>query len=215
VKIDSIEPILLIICGVFIALTLIAILRLTKRPVGALITLLIFAPLSVGMVVFTQDVYSYRNLAEEQSVARVFISLMDDDGHYDVTLDMPGNETRHFMLMGDQWRLEGRVLRWRLPVAQIGITNLVRLERLSNRFAVPEESNIHIDYSLPNKAFVDTWPILQKARFLLEWVDAEYGNGVFAPLTDGAAYGIYLGRSGMFLRAENPIAIKALQDWSA
>ncbi|MBD2859887.1 hypothetical protein IB286_12830 [Spongiibacter sp. KMU-158] len=219
----SLEQILLIASGISVVFATFALLSLLRRPKFSGVVLLVFAPLSVGFVILTQDVFSYRNLADEQRVARVIVTLDDADGvvqafpRYTLSLSVPEQETRHFTLLGDQWQLEGRVLRWDLPFARLGVTNLVKLERLSNRYQninfQRQEDKIY--YAITSTSLVDTWPILRKAEFLKEWVEVDYGNAVFAPLTDGAAYGVFLGRSGLFIRPDNPIASKSLKDWSA
>ncbi len=217
----SIEQGLLIVSVGSVFITLGLMVSLFKRPLFSFVFLLVFLPTSAGLIVLTQDVYSYRNLAEEQKIARVVITQRQKSSqkptHYNLNLIIPDQGSLNFAMLGDQWQLEARVLRWNLTFARLGVANLIRLDRLSNRFSDIEDqrSQEKLYYRIPNAAIWDTWPVLQHAEFLRKWVEVDYGNAVYAPLRDGAAYNIYLGRSGLFLQPENPIAKEALQDWSS
>ncbi|WP_146047841.1 cation/multidrug efflux pump [Zhongshania marina] len=166
-------------------------------------------------VIVTKDVYSYRHLADEQLVARVFIAGKEKQ-QYIVSVDTANEEPMQtFLLMGDQWQLDSRVIRWALPVARLGFDNLFRLERLTGRYqSIEEERNLTRTVYLINLSEpVDIWTWLRRSEFFHKWVEADYGNAVFAPMVDGAQFNVYLGRSGLFIRAENPIAVKALGNW--
>ena len=101
----------------------------------------------------------------------------------------------------------------RVSLGKLGLNNLVRLERLSSRYRDPadEAQQLRSVYPLQGGEWVDSWQLLRGQPFIWDWVEVDFGSGVYAPLVDGALYGVYLGRSGMFIKPENPIAINALQ----
>ncbi|MBO6752394.1 MULTISPECIES: hypothetical protein [Spongiibacter] len=211
----DLDSLLLALCGVSLGLTLLLLLLLRRRPLGATLALLLVAPLTGGVVFLSQDLLAYRNLAEEQRVATVFVAEDPAKGFLiHVNTDdqqLALDATMH----GDEWRLDARVLRWDAALGKLGLNNLVRLERLSSRYRDPadEAQQLRSVYPLQGGEWVDSWQLLRGQPFIWDWVEVDFGSGVYAPLVDGALYGVYLGRSGMFIKPENPIAINALQHW--
>lgn len=195
---------------------LVFLLRLRRRPASSLLLLAMLTPLSAGLLLVSYDMMAYRNLAEEDRVASVFI-VENSPLDYTLRLEHRDGTVTQYQVHGEQWRLEARVIRWDKALAGSGLKNLVKLQRISGRYAdsgavavsVASEHNIHRD------ELVDTWQWLRRGELIWQWVDVDFGSGVFAPMVDGAAYGVYLGRSGMFIKPENPIAVEALRDWSA
>ena len=41
---------------------------------------------------------------------------------------------KQYVLYGDQWQIDARVVRWKLPALMAGVPPLYRLERLSGRY---------------------------------------------------------------------------------
>lgn len=207
---------LLGICVIASSITALAIFGLRRRPLSSLALFALFAPLSLGVIVLSQDIISYRNLAVEERIASVFVAQHDADT-FNLRIDIDGEAMPfRFPVNGDEWRLEGRVLRWDSSLAKLGVQNLVRLERLSGRYHnTTDEAQRHRSvHPLPTRAWVDSWSFLSDYAYVWRYVEADYGSGVYAPLRDGAVFGVYLGRSGLFIRPENPIAIKAMRAWS-
>lgn len=211
----GLDQILLILTGFGVLLCLMAVLRLRRHVFSGLLAVILSVSFTAMAVIVTKDVYSYRHLADEQLVARVFIAGKEKQ-QYIVSVDTANEEPMQtFLLMGDQWQIDSRVIRWALPVARLGFDNLFRLERLTGRYqSIEEERNLTRTVYLINLSEpVDIWTWLRRSEFFHKWVEADYGNAVFAPMVDGAQFNVYLGRSGLFIRAENPIAVKALGNW--
>ena len=196
----GLDQALLIICGVGVLLCFLAFIRLRRHVFTGLIAVLLSLSFTGAAVVITKDVYSYRHLADEQLVS---VDTVNED------------PLQTFLIMGDQWQLDSRVIRWKLPIARLGFDNLYRLERLSGRYqSIEEERNMaRTIYLISLSEPVDIWAWLHSNSYLNKWVEADYGNAVFAPMVDGAQFNVYLGRDGLFIRAGNPIAVKALGNW--
>ncbi|MDX1504850.1 MAG: hypothetical protein R3221_03985 [Spongiibacter sp.] len=212
----DLHTVLWAVAAAVVALNLIFLLRLRRRPGSSLLLLVVLTPLSGGLLLVSHDMMAYRNLAEEDKIGAIYI-VENSPREFTLRIEHPDGEVAQYRVHGDQWRLEARVIRWDKAIASTGVKNLVKLQRVSGRYAdlgrqavsAATEHNIHRD------EVVDTWQWLRQGDLIWRWVDVDFGSGVFAPLVDGAAYGIYLGRSGMFIQPENPIAIQALRDWSA
>ncbi|CAA0089120.1 Uncharacterised protein [Zhongshania aliphaticivorans] len=212
----SLDQIMLIITGAGLLMCLLALLRLRGHILSGLIAVVLSFSFTGLALVVSKDVYSYRHLAEEQLVARVFVSGKGDQ-QYLVSIDTVDEKPlQTFMVMGDQWQLDSRVIRWTLPVARLGFNNLYRLERLSGRYQSIEEerSMARTIYLINLSEPLDLWLWLQNNDLMKRWVEVDYGNAVFAPMVDGAQFNVYIGRSGLFIQAANPIGVKALGNWS-
>lgn len=206
---------LLGLSGLLLGLCLLLLLLIRRRPLSASLALLIFVPLSAVVVVVSQDLLAYQNLAEEERIASVFVARRADQSYVVQLTREAQAHTTVVTVHGDEWRLEGRVLRWTSSLAKLGLNNLVRLQRLSGRYreTADEQQQLRSVYPLDSDEWVDAWSMLKERPLVWQWVDVDFGSGVYGPLEDGALFGIYLGRSGMFVKPENPIAIRALQGW--
>jgi hypothetical protein len=117
--------------------------------------------------------------------------------HYRVELSSD-SLARSFELYGDEWQLDARVLRWKLPAALAGAPPLYRLERLSGRYGDPKQElearrSIH---PLAQNAFPDLWTLRRQFPQALNFVDADYGSAAYLPLLDGASYQVSLSPRG-------------------
>ncbi|MBW2939152.1 cation/multidrug efflux pump [Zhongshania aquimaris] len=211
----GLDQALLIICSVGVLLCFLAFIRLRRHVFTGLVAVLLSLSFTGAALVITKDVYSYRHLADEQLVARIFVAGKAKQ-QYIVSVDTVNDDPlQTFLIMGDQWQLDSRVIRWNFPIARLGFDNLYRLERVSGRYqSIEEERNMaRTIYLISLSEPVDIWAWLHSNSYLIKWVEADYGNAVFAPMVDGAQFNVYLGRDGLFIRAGNPIAVKALGNW--
>jgi hypothetical protein len=214
----TLDYILILISALGLLLCLLAVLRLRRHLFSGSLAVILTLVFTAGVILVSKDVLSYRNLAAETMVARVFVGANQDAKQFLVSVDtLNGQPLQSYLLMGDQWQIDSRVMRWQLPAARLGFNNLYRLERLLGRYAdIENERNApRTVYLLSLSEPLDVWDLLRSNDFFHKWVEANYGDAVFAPMVDGAQFGVYLGRSGLFIRPENPIAVKALRNWPA
>lgn len=211
----GLDQLLLILTGLGVLMCFLAFVRLRRHTFSGFLALVLALTFTGGAVIVTKDVYSYRHLADEQLIARVFIAGKEKQ-QFIVSVDtVNGDALQTFLVMGDQWQLDSRVIRWAESIARLGFDNLYRLDRLSGRYqSIEEERDLaRTVYLITLSEPIDLWAWLRSNEYMRKWVDADYGTAVFAPMVDGAQFSVYLGRSGLFIRAENPIAVKALGNW--
>ncbi|MDF1691722.1 MAG: cation/multidrug efflux pump [Zhongshania sp.] len=214
----SLDYLFLLISALGLLLCLLAVLRLRKHLFSGSVAVVLAFGFTTGAIVVSKDVLSYRHLADEQMVARVFVGASKEAQEYLVSVDtLDGEALQSFLLKGDQWQIDSRIIRWQMPVARLGLDNLYRLERLLGRYSdIENERNAPRTVYLINLSKpLDVWQWLRSNDTVQKWVDANYGNSVFAPMIDGAQFSVYLSHNGLFIRPENPIAVKALRNWPA
>jgi len=117
-----------------------------------------------------------------------------------------GADSRQYLLHGDQWQVDARMVRWRLPALLAGVPPLYRLERIAGRY-----QDMAQETSVPKSAYaLDDGPAadltLFKRRFpeWLPFVDVQFGSAAYMPMFDGAVYRVYLDpRGALFIRPDN------------
>ncbi|MGJ8687856.1 MAG: cation/multidrug efflux pump [Spongiibacteraceae bacterium] len=197
-------------------LCLLSLFWFRHRPFKGLVSFLLAVSLTATLAVASKDVLSYRQLMKESRIARIFISQKGTQ-RYLINIDqLNGESPQSYMLAGDEWQLDSRVIKWSSDLARLGLGNSYRLQRISGRYASvdDETSQLRTVYRVEISEQLDIWALLRKYRALWQWVQADYGNAVYAPMVDGAVYEVVIGHSGISLLADNPIASSALYDWS-
>lgn len=161
------------------------------------------------------DVYSYKQVLQEQVVATINFDRIEDQHFFAVLADKEGNEQR-VELRGDQWQLDARIVKWDGYLATLGIKPAYRLERLSGRYYDIEKeiSAKRTAYTVHNSLYgVDVWKILNTYPDWIPVVDAVYGSATYLPMKDGALFEITLSNTGLVARPMNAAARDAVVEF--
>jgi hypothetical protein len=183
---------------------------------GVLILLLgavvLVAGLAAGVV--ASSLHTYRRLTEEQVAAKVTTRQVGQQ-QYLLTLDTPRDGPRTFQVLGDQWQIDARVVKWRPMATVAGFDTLYRLERLSGRYASEEQERTapRSVHRLARNEPVDVWQAIRAYRSWLPMVDAQYGSAAYVPLAPQASYAVTVSASGLVVRPENDAARRAVGGW--
>ena len=170
--------------------------------------LLIFLWTSVcGMLLFAGFFFrAYRAFTLEEPVATIIIEHPDGGEVRSITIiqdDQKGeSRTRRFDVAGDQWVLEGDILKWRNWLNFLGLHTRYRLTRLRSRYLeasdeMTKPSSIH---PLVENEDHPLWRYLYKYGPRLPMVSTVYGNAVFQASGEDAIFRIYVGTSGFIAR---------------
>lgn len=149
------------------------------------------------------NLYTYERLTAEQPVASLSFEPVAGQLHR-ATLVYPDGRQSQFLLRGDEWQLDARIIKWRGFALLLGLDNYYRLERLSGRYIgiEQERDNPRSVYELGARQQVelDLWSLARRYERWLPWVDAVYGSATYLPMTDGARYQVSLGTTGLVAR---------------
>lgn len=139
--------------------------------------------------------FSYARLTSEQLVSRIEFSQVAPF-EFRARLMIEGERDRFFVLTGDEWQLDARLVTWKPPATILGLDPIFRLDRLSGRYGdVDQERNRpRTVYALSPKPALDVWNVARRVPWLLPGVDAQYGAATFVPMLDGALYEVSLRR---------------------
>jgi hypothetical protein len=160
------------------------------------------------------NLWTFDRLNEEQSVASLYFSKLAEDV-YEVELVTSGEPARQFILRGDDWQLDARMITWSSWLFLAGRDPLYRLDRLSGRFRAIERARNERPsmFALSENPGLDLWALAKDGMVWLPGVDAAYGSAVFLPMQDNAGYEIFLTQKGIIARPTNEHARAAISQW--
>ena len=170
--------------------------------------LLIFLWTSVfGMLLFAGFFFrAYRTFNLEVPVAEIIIERGEKSELSSITIiqDEPGGKSkaRRFDIAGDQWVLEGDILKWRSWLNFLGLHTRYRLTRLRSRYfqasdEMTKPSTVHPLVEGEDHPF---WKYLYKYGPRLFMVSTVYGNAVFQLSGEDGSFRVYVGTSGFIVR---------------
>lgn len=170
--------------------------------------------LGIGAALAAVGLRSYSRLTHEQEAARVAMRQLGPH-QYAVSVQPKGERARSFELLGDEWQIDARLLKWRPLATLAGFDTVYRLERLSGRYSdlAQEQAAKRTVHGLAERAPVDFWVLLRKAHEYLPLADALYGSAAFVPMAEGAEYVVTVSGSGLVVRPANDAARKAVGAW--
>jgi hypothetical protein len=124
--------------------------------------------------------------------------------YLELTLIQDGEkmETRDFLINGDQWALEGDILKWDDWMNFLGIHTMYKLTRVRGRFInyQDEIEQTPSVYSLVEKEERPQWRWLYQYGHKLRFVSAVYGNTVYTFPSQEYIYEVYVTTSGFIAR---------------
>lgn len=115
----------------------------------------------------------------------------------------PANEIHRYLLRGQQWTVEGHILKWDDRLNFLGLRTMYKLTRVRGRYlrADDEMNKSATVYSLVPNEDDPRWRWLFEYGPRLPFVHAVYGNTVFTFPSEAKTFAIYVTTSG-FMVAE-------------
>lgn len=179
------------------------------------ISCLAFAGVAALGAIVLLSYLSYSRLIDEQLVSRISFKHLSPD-EYQARLMIAGELDRFFVLRGDEWQLDARIVTWKAPMTVLGLDPIFKLDRISGRYADidREQSESRTVHALTADMPTDLWRFAQRFPFLMPGVDAHYGTATYVPMADGARYEVSLSRDALIARPANDKAREAVGAWS-
>ena len=171
-----------------------------------LILILIFVLLS-GVLLFgaffmrAWDAFTY-----EQAVAEVRVSPLPERQTGRLTLiqilDKGERKSQAYLIRGDQWMVEGDILKWGNLVNFLGLHTRFRFTRLRGRYILTEEEKAKpaTIYSLVEKEDHPLWRWLYRRGSGLPFVSTVYGNASYQMADREQRFMVFVGTSGFIIR---------------
>lgn len=173
---------------------------------------LLAAALMLGLLGY--DFSTYQERLSGQPVA--VVSIRDgNQGLFQVTL-IEGEQSRQFMLEGEQWGLEARLLNWRGVALLIGLQPGYRLEAMQGRYLAMEQQILSRYPEQPLKPSLpgpDLWRLVHDWARNNPLLEARREAVQYLPLHNGARYELSWLPTGLQARPLNDIAEQELEHW--
>lgn len=173
-----------------------------------LITILWIA-LSAAALFLAAFVQSFQNFTKKELIAEVRCRPLEDELHsmlLELTpiLSHEKKDTQGFILNGDQWALEGDILKWDDWLNFAGLHTMFKLTRVKGRYIniQDERDSEQSVYSLVKNEEDPRWRWLYKYGYRLRFVDAVYGNTVYTYPSKENVYEIYVTTSGFSVKVK-------------
>ena len=175
-----------------------------------LLLILLMTSLS-GMVLFMGFFFrAYQAFTHEQLVAEVFTQESQEPDTSQITLlqyssDVPSSSDE-FLIKGDQWMLEGDILKWDNWLNFLGLHTRYRLTRLRGRYirAEDEKKKETTLFSLVEDEDHPLWRFLYTQSSRLPFVSTVYGNASYQVSGKNKHFLVYVSTSGFVIREKAP-----------
>lgn len=192
--------------------------RLRRRPVvpmGAvssmfrLLLILLAVVTSAALLLLCAFIQSYTAFTHREQVAAVYCAPVPDVKDEMilelVTLDSPTvGYLRHYRVRGQQWAIEGHILKWDDWLNFLGLSTMYKLIRVRGRYlrAEDEVNKRATAFSLVANEEDPYWRWLYEYGARLPFVHAVYGNTIFTFPSATKIFRIYVTTSGFMIEEE-------------
>lgn len=173
--------------------------------------LLIFLWIIVSIMILFIGFFlrAYHSFTAEKPVAEVFIRPTDTSQMVVVDFIQYSEDTptpSQFAVKGDQWVLEGDILKWNPWLNFFGLETRYRFTRLRGRYISTEDERKRPGsiYSLVSEENHPFWRYMYRYGSRMPFVSSVYGNAVFQDNAIGKRFLISVTDSGFMTREMNP-----------
>jgi hypothetical protein len=161
------------------------------------------------------NLVSYARLTYEKNIVELSFKQLDKQQFRVKIAYLDENKIDTFLINGDEWQIDARVIKWHGWAQLLGLNSNYRLERISGRYSDidDERQKPRSIYSLGQKDEIDYWKLINHYKKWLPWVDAYYGSATYLPMADKAAYSVTLTQTGLVARPSSTKTEKQLKLW--
>lgn len=170
---------------------------------GRLITIFLWTSIFGILLFFGFFLRSYHAFTYERPVAEISTEPSGVQKTSVVSLaQFNPPTTRLFLIRGDQWMIEGDILKWDDWLRFLGLETRYRLTRLRGRYVSTEEETRQKPtiYSLVKDEHDPLWKLLYEYGPRLPFVSTVYGGAVFQVAAERKSYFLYVSSSGFLIR---------------
>lgn len=182
---------------------------------GSALTGSLLLAVAALLFVVSLNLHTYARLTFERPVAEIVFEQRAPQTFNATLTQVPNGEIQMFVLSGDEWQLDARVLKWKGWANLFGLDAQYRLERVSGRYRNIDQERTaeRTVYALAENPGMDLWQMTLDKPDRLPFVDAVYGNAAYMPMSDGARYEVSITQTGLIARPVNSAAQQAAGSW--
>jgi len=149
--------------------------------------LLLFFFISASLV--ASNILVYHRLTHEFPIALVSVQALKKQQYHVQVLQLRSCQENTFILRGDEWQMDARILKWHDWANIVGLDASYQLDRITGRYRDirQQQNNLPSVFALETEETFDLWS-LKKDYQWLPWFDAEFGQSVYLPMNDKEHY---------------------------
>jgi hypothetical protein len=144
----------------------------------------------------------YRALTREELAARIVVQPIGPQ-LFSATVHIPGRaESSYYELAGDALYVDAHILKWHPMANVVGLHTAYELDRIAGRYddIERERTATRTVHSLAPDRSVDLFSLRTRYAILSPVLDAEYGSGTFARVTEPGEFYVLVSTTGLLIR---------------
>lgn len=164
----------------------------------------------ITVLLVYSNLHTYHRLTYERVIADVYVRKLESQKfQLSLSYSAADEDQRYYIIEGDQWQLDARILKWKGWANLLGLDSFYQLDRLSGRYKDIQLARLKtpsvFELSQQTRG-LDIWKLKQLLQEKMSFVDAHFGQAVFMPMLDGAHFQVSMGQGGLLVRPVNGIA---------
>ena len=171
--------------------------------------------LFLSALLLFSNLNTYYRLTAEQDIAEVLVKRVTEQ-QYQLEVLLGNGQTDNFLIAGDEWQIDVRIVKWKSWANLIGLDSYYQLDRISGRYRDIEQANVRQSIAhnlLKEERGLSIWKLKRLAGQKLTFLDTYFGQSVFMPMQDLARYKLSITQSGLVARPANEVANQAVEAW--
>ena len=149
---------------------------------------------------------AYHVFTLEKPVAEIIVEKTEESDISQITLlqnvTPDSQAVQVFIINGDQWMLEGDIIKWDSWLNFLGIHTRYRLSRIRGRYLKTEDEieKTPSIFSLVEKGSIPFWEYFYEYGHHFPFVSTVYGNAAFQTAKENKKFLVYVSTSGFVIR---------------
>jgi len=164
------------------------------------VVLCLLLAFSFALILFSSYIGSRDVPENKKLVALVRCLDIEGQGGYDMRLEYTpvGGETQTYLLRGDQWSIEGHIIKWDGRLLSLGIAPGYKITRVRGRYLDLDGETKYPPtvYDIGDDVWEKMWELLYKGNDYLPMVDAVYGSSCYSMPDSAHPFEMYITSAG-------------------
>jgi len=160
----------------------------------------------LGLLLISASVYTYNVLTGETLIAELRFESRGPDRYVAYLRTGDLCDEQPLEVLGDQWRIDARFLKWYYWATLLGLDSQYRLERLEGRYRDVDAQNSRPTraHDIGRRTTLDVVGLAASLGPLNFLVDATYGSSTYEDIDPARIYLVYKSPTGIFTRSRAP-----------
>ena len=157
--------------------------------------------IGIGTLGLAGGLRTYQVFTRETLIARVHCTALTEPRRFLLRYQPVHGAPQEYALRGDQWAIDGEVLKWHPRLMLLGVQTLQKPTRISGRYTDVRDQTAHRPTAHELNGGVDwTWRMLHVLGRYWPGVEAVYGSSAYVPVDPSTRYGVYATPTGYLIK---------------